>query len=201
MLKKLLLVASLLLLPSTAALAACVDPLVVKDGGGASVNMSVGAGADTNCQSRIDWDTSSQAHADMIAPVPAGTNYIGQVGPGAVASGGWTQKWIVAANSDNATSLKGSAGIVHAVQVFGINAAPAYLKFYDKASSPTCASDTIVKQIMIPAAPTAANGAGAVILLDAQFSTGIAYCVVTGIGPTDDTSVTASNFVVNIDYK
>lgn len=120
----------------------------------------------------------------------------------AIASGGWTPKWFIAANSDNATSLKGSAGIVHAVQVFGIASAPAYLKFYDKATSPTCGSDTIVKQIMIPAASTAANGAGAVaIQLDAQFSTGIAYCVVTGITATDDTSPTASQLVINIDWK
>lgn len=120
----------------------------------------------------------------------------------AVASGGWTPKWFIAANSDNATNLKNSAGIVHAVEVYGINAAPAYLKFYDKASSPTCGTDTIVKQIMIPAASTAANGAGSnAIVLDTQFSTGISYCVVTGIGATDDTSVTAANFVINIDWK
>ena len=120
----------------------------------------------------------------------------------AATSGGWTPKWIVAANSDNSTNLKGSAGIVHAVQVFGIGAAPAWLKFYDKATAPTCASDTIVKQIMIPANSTAALGAGAIsTVIDTQFSTGIGYCVVTGIGATDDTSVAAATFVVNIDWK
>lgn len=138
----------------------------------------------------------------VSSQIAAGTAYIGQVGLNAVASGGWTPKWFVAANSDNATNLKGSAGIVHAVEVFGIGSAPAYLKFYDKATTPTCASDTIVKQIMIPAASTAGNGAGSVNTpLDAQFSSGISYCVVTGIGATDDTSVAAATFVVNIDWK
>jgi len=120
----------------------------------------------------------------------------------AFTAGGWTPKWFVAANNDNATNLKPSSGIVHAVQVFGIGSAPAWLKFYDKASSPTCASDTIVKQIMIPAASTAANGAGAIgTVIDAQFSTGISYCVVTGIAANDDTSPAAATFVVNIDWK
>ncbi len=120
----------------------------------------------------------------------------------ATASGGWTPKWFVAANSDNATNLKSSAGTVHAVQVFGIDASPAWLKFYNTSSSPTCASSTIVKQILIPANSTAANGAGAIgTVLDVAFSTGISYCVVKGIAATDDTSVDAASYVINIDYN
>lgn len=151
----------------------------------------------------------------LLYPLAAGGAVIGKVGidqttPGttngvaviAGPSGGWTMKHFVAANSDNATNLKASAGVVHAVEVYGINAAPAYLKFYNKASSPTCGSDAVVKQIMIPAASTAANGAGSnAIVLDAQFTTGISYCVVTGIADTDDTSTAAANFVINIDWN
>jgi len=125
-----------------------------------------------------------------------------KIAPQAFPAGGWTPKWFIAAASDNATNLKSTPGTVHAVEVYGIGSAPAYLKFYNKASSPTCGSDTIVKQIMIPAASTAANGAGSnAIVLDTAFSTGISYCVVTGIGPTDDTSTAASTFVVNIDWQ
>lgn len=147
-------------------------------------------------------NANGQATMANSAPVAIASNQSTvPVGLQAIATGGWTPKWVLAANSDNATSLKGSAGTVHAVQVFGIGAAPAYLKFYNKATSPTCGSDTIVKQIMIPAASTAANGAGAVaIVLDTAFSTGIAYCVVTGITAADDTSVAASTFVINIDW-
>lgn len=121
--------------------------------------------------------------------------------PQAVASGGWTPAFFIAANSNNSTNLKASAGVVHAVQVFGIGAAPAYLKLYDKATAPTCGTDTPVKVIMIPAASTAANGAGAVQILDTQFSTGIGYCVVTGIANNDNTSPAAATFVNNIDWK
>ena len=122
--------------------------------------------------------------------------------PQAFPAGGWTPKHFVAANSDNATSLKTTAGTVHAIEVYGIDSAPAYLKFYNKASSPTCGSDAVVKSIMIPAASTAANGAGAnVATIDVNFSTGIAYCVVKGIADTDDTSVDAASYIINIDWN
>lgn len=122
--------------------------------------------------------------------------------PQAFPAGGWTMKHIVAAGSDNATNLKSTPGTVHAVEVYGIDAAPAYLKFYNTSSSPTCGSSTVVKSIMIPAAPTAANGAGSnAIVLDAAFTTGISYCVVKGIADTDDTSVDATSFIINIDYN
>jgi hypothetical protein len=134
-------------------------------------------------------------------PVTNAGTFAVQAGPGAAATGGWTPKHIIAANSDNATNLKASAGTVHAIQVFGIGSAPAYLKFYNKASSPTCGSDAVIKSIMIPAAPTAANGNGAVVILDTAFSTGISYCVVLNIADTDDTSVAAATYSVNIDWN
>jgi hypothetical protein len=139
----------------------------------------------------------------VTGAIAAGTNYIGQVGLNAVATGGWTPTSFVAANSNNATSLKASAGIVHAVEVYGVGAAPAYLKFYDQATSPSaCGATNLVKSIMIPAAATAANGGGSnAIVMDAQFSTGIGYCVVTGIAVADNTSVAAATFLINIDWK
>ena len=135
-----------------------------------------------------------QGNAVLSATNPTFTQLV------AGTAGGWTYKTFVAANSDNATNLKNAAGIVHAVQLFGISAAtPVWLKFYDKSSSPTCASDTIVKQILIPAASL---GSGAITsVIDTQFTSGISYCVVAGIATNDDTSVAAATYVVNIDYK
>ena len=115
----------------------------------------------------------------------------------AIASGGWTYKTFIAGASDNATNLKASAGVVHAVQVFGIGATPAYLKFYDMASTPTCGSSTVVKELIIPAG----SAASVATVLDAQFTTGISYCVTTGIAVNDDTSPAAATYAVNIDYK
>ena len=50
---------------------------------------------------------------------------------------------------------------------------------------------------------TAANGAGSNIALPVGkiFSTGIGYCVVTGIANADNTAVAAATFLINIDWN
>jgi len=118
-------------------------------------------------------------------------------------AGGATPYHLVAANTNNSTSLKATAGTVYAVQLGGIGAAPAYLKLYDKASAPTCASDAVVVQFIIPAASTAANGGGSNVSIPVgkNFTNGIAFCVVTGIADNDNTAVAAATFIINIDYK
>lgn len=169
---------------------------------GAMANFGSSPGAVLVPGANVDTPTSSNLYTAITAPLVAGSNYVGQFGLNAVAAGGWSYKWFVAAASDNATNLKNGPGIVHAVQIYGIDAAPAWLKFYDKASSSTCAIDTIVKQFLIPAASTAANGAGNnAVIIDTQFLTGISYCVVKGIAANDDTSVDSASYVVNIDWK
>lgn len=110
---------------------------------------------------------------------------------------------LIAANSNNATSLKASPGRIEGIELGGIGAAPAYLKLYDKASAPTCGTDTPVKVLIIPAAATAANGAVNNVTIPDGFSflVGIAFCVVTGIADADNTSVAAATYIVNIDYR
>lgn len=144
----------------------------------------------------------STINTNIQAAIAAGSNFIGYVGNAAFSSNGWTPKHFIAANSDNATSLKASAGVVHAVALSGVGSAPAYLKFYDTASTPSCGSTAVVKSMMIPAANTAANGAGSnAVVLDAQFSSGIGYCVVLNMVDTDDTSVAATTYDINMDWK
>lgn len=120
--------------------------------------------------------------------------------PAPAVSGGITKSSVVLANSTNSTLLKNGAGQVYTVQVFNNSTSIAYLKFYDKATAPTCNSDTIVWQVMIPAS---ASGAGAIapIELGLPFTLGIGYCVTGGIGPTDNTSVAATTYIVNVGYK
>jgi hypothetical protein len=142
-------------------------------------------------------------NGSVNSSIPPGTNPIGAVSPLAAATGGATQYHLVAANSNNATALKASAGTVYSVQLASIGAAPAYLKFYNKATTPTCQTDPVVKQLIIPAASTAANGGGSNVSIPvgSDFSAGIAFCVVTGIADNDNTSVAAATFIINIDYK
>jgi hypothetical protein len=110
---------------------------------------------------------------------------------------------LVAANTNNSTLLKNGTGTVYSIQVGGIGAAPAYLKFYDKATAPTCGTDTPKKVVMIPAAATAANGSAREVAppLGVNFINGIGICVVTGIADSDNTAVAASTFIVDIDYR
>lgn len=115
-------------------------------------------------------------------------------------SGGCTAYELVSAASTNATNIKNSAGQVYGVQVFNLNAAAHYLKFYNTSSAPNPASDTVVKSIMIPG-----NTAGAGVVVPfpyaVAFSTGISFALVAGISNTDNTAVAANEIVVNIDYK
>ncbi len=116
--------------------------------------------------------------------------------------GGDNQFHLIAANTNNATLVSPGQHQVHGVQVSGVGSAPAYLKFYDKASAPTCGTDTPVKVIAIPAAPTAANGGVNNPLVGfPQFQLGLGICVVTGIADSDNTAPGASTFNINFDWK
>lgn len=113
--------------------------------------------------------------------------------------GGATPTVIIAANSNNSTSLKGSAGTVYGVQTGNINAStPYYLKLYDKATAPTCGTDTPVAVFLIPPSNSGNNPP---IFIGKAFSLGIGYCIVTGIANNDNTPVPAGTVIANIDYK
>jgi hypothetical protein len=100
------------------------------------------------------------------------------------------------AASNNATSVKASPGKLTHIQVNNLNGSVRYLKFYNKASAPTPASDTVVYSVPIPP--------GATVVEDfadgMDFSTGIAYALVTGVSDTDNTGVSANEHVVNLTY-
>jgi hypothetical protein len=193
----------------------------VASGAFASGALAAGAGTD-------GWDVTKGAKADSACgtatgtcsivallkylntaaglPLPAQsgtTTNIGMVNVQAAANGGASTTGNIAANNTTAVVVKASAGTLYGVQLAGIGSAPAYLKIYN-ATSATCGSGTPVKRLMIPAASTAANGAGSNITFGAAgvaFGTGITYCVTTGIGDADTTAPAASTFLINIDYN
>ena len=104
------------------------------------------------------------------------------------------------AASNNATSLKASAGTLYALYAVNLNAAVRYVKFYNKASSPAPGTDNALLVAVFPI-PASTTGAGFSINLDPglDFSTGIAYAVVTGASDTDNTSVAANEiFLVGV---
>ena len=113
---------------------------------------------------------------------------------------GWVPYHIVAAASNNATSLKGFSGEVGFISVFNVAAAACYVKFYDKATVPAVGTDVPAHVVMGPGNST---GAGAVesFVKPIVFANGIAFSVTTGISDTDNTGVAANNVVINIGYR
>ncbi len=118
-------------------------------------------------------------------------------------TGGATAFHLIAAATNNSTLVSTGAHTVYSAQLGGLGATPAYLKIYDKAVAPTCGTDIPIKTLIIPAAATAANGAGSNVSfsLGTRIANGLGICVTTGILDSDNTAVAAATFIVNIDYK
>jgi hypothetical protein len=127
----------------------------------------------------------------------------GGTGGGAAATGGATPYHLATSlATNNATSVKGSAGTLYGLEVFNTSAATVYLKLYDKASAPSPASDTPVKVIAVPATSGAIGGVVRSYPVGIAFTLGIAYALVTGAGDTNNTAVGAGDVVaLNLDYK
>lgn len=154
----------------------------------------------------IPAGTNNIGDVDVLTlpALPAGTNNIGDVDvltlPAlpAGASGGWTPSKTLSAASTNATSLKASAGQVGIIVATNTNASARFLKFYNKASSPTVGTDTPVLTFLIPGSTSGFTincGVGF------EFTTGIAFAITTGVADADTGAVAANEIVVNLGYK
>jgi len=102
-----------------------------------------------------------------------------------------------AGTSDDATSVKGSAGVLYSIVVTNTNASAAcYLKIYDKATAPAAASDTPIQRYAVPAA----GGIAINFTYGLVFANGIGFLLVTGNTDTDGTDVAAGEVMVNLGY-
>lgn len=167
---------------------------------GALVQCAVTTGAPsyTTAQtSPASCDTAGNARVNLTTALPAGANTIGGVSPVAAATGGATTFHLVAANSNNSTSIKGSAATVYSYAATNNSATIAYAKFYNKATAPTCSSDTPVFVMMIPAS----SGFVYQAPVGDAYPLGLGLCVVTGIADNDNTSVAASAYLIQVGYK
>lgn len=119
----------------------------------------------------------------------------------AAATGGATPFSLLPANSNNATLLKASPGTLYSIEFFNVTATLFYVKFYNKITAPAPAGDSAILIKVIPV-PANANGAGVVAswTKGINFSTGIAFAIVAGIGVSDNTSVPANCGYINGSY-
>lgn len=155
--------------------------------------------------STLNLDSTGKLHVNVGNTVTVGSHAVTNAGTfvvqtGAATAGGATPVSTVSAASTNATSLKASAGQVYSVTASNINAAIAYLKFYNKASAPTVGTDTPVYVFPIPG-----NAAGAGVThsfpCGLEFTTGIAWALTTGATVASTGAVAASEVIVSVGYK
>jgi hypothetical protein len=150
----------------------------------------------------VDATGQLYVKADVPAADVSGDSVAAALGaratPGADMTG-LTALRTISGASTNATSVKASAGQLYWLHVVNMNAAVRYLKFYNKASSPTVGTDTPVYTFPIPASTT---GAGFVLSFPVPitFATGIALAITTGVADSDTGAVAANEIIVNGGY-
>jgi hypothetical protein len=133
----------------------------------------------------------------LYSSIPSGTNTIGAVASAASILGGYIPGHILSAATTNATSIKGSPGTLGYLTASNVNAAPRYVKLYDKASAPTVGTDTPVATFIIPGNTA---GAGTNVLLPSQgikFSVGIALAITVEATDSGTTAVALNDIVIN----
>lgn len=175
-----------------------------------AINAAVPAG--TNVIGKVGIDQTTDGTTNLVAAKQSGTWTV-QPGntanttpwlttPSAGTTGGSTAYHLVAAATNNSTSVKGSAGTLYSIQTSNVSAStPAYLKLYNKATAPTCGTDTPVKVVGIPANSLLGGNNVNLGSVGVAFSLGIGICVVTGIADNNNTAVSASTITVALDYK
>lgn len=145
-------------------------------------------------QDAISSTTTTDGDATEFKSNTEGALYVQAIG--GTTSGGTIVRAMSAA-SNNSTNVKASAGQVYSVTGCNINAAVRYLKLYNKATAPTCGTDTPVLTLLLPV-----NGCNTIPYpIGSAFSLGIGYCIVTGITDADNTSTAANEQTIQITYK
>jgi len=120
--------------------------------------------------------------------------------PSELASGS-TPFRIVSAATTNATSIKATPGNVYDITCVNQTATKYYLKFYNKASAPTCNTDAVYAGPYPIPASTDGNGFSIIFgAVGREFTTGIAACI-TGGSADNDASAAATGVFCNGGYK
>ena len=100
--------------------------------------------------------------------------------------------------STNSTLVRGSRTVIKSLLPINTTSVIYYLKFYNKATTPTCGTDTPVWVVPIPFGSGGSGGGVALTIPDGLFfNLGLGFCVTGGIANTDTTPA-ATGVVVNL---
>ena len=109
-----------------------------------------------------------------------------------VASAQSAPKHYLSAATNNSTNVTAVKAFLNGGLALNTNATIAFLKFYNKATAPTCGTDTPVWTIALPQ-----NVPVPLPVLDANFGTGLGFCITGQIQDNDNTNAT-TGIVVNL---
>jgi hypothetical protein len=106
---------------------------------------------------------------------------------------------LLAANTNNATLVKAGPSVLYSIHAVNVNASPRYLKFYDMKAAPQGGAGTPTRRYAIPGN---ASGAGFVLqpVIPMKFVNGIAFALVTGVADSDNTSPSANDVILTLEY-
>lgn len=104
---------------------------------------------------------------------------------------------ITSAATNNSTNVKAGRGVIYGWSLTNTTATIKYVKLYNKATAPTCGTDTPVIRIGVPATSTVSY----VNPIGINMPTGLGYCIVTGAADTDNTAVAANDIFLNLSYR
>lgn len=106
---------------------------------------------------------------------------------------------LISANSVNSTLVNGYPCYLTGVSAFDVNASPAWLKFYNKATAPTVGTDTPFMTIEVPGNGVIEN----IVFPDGgiYFDTGLGFGVTTALADNSTAAVAANEIILNIYYK
>jgi hypothetical protein len=178
-------------------------------GANAIGSVTLGAGAAAIGSVSVSTLPSIPAGANAIGSVsvtslpaiPAGTNAIGTVTALPPVASGTTNHSAILGASTNSTNVKNGAGTLFEISVYNSGSTIAWLKFYNSASAPTCGTGTPEGRYMIPAAASGGAGSNVTLSLGKAFTTGISYCVTTGVADNDTGATAATTYTVNLTYR
>jgi hypothetical protein len=102
--------------------------------------------------------------------------------------------------SNNSTPVAGAGqNLLNWLFVTNTTTTTYYMKLYNKATAPTCGTDTPVMNIPLLPTSATANGQIAMGFDNTKFSLGIGFCI-TGALADNDNSNAATGIAVNIGY-
>lgn len=132
---------------------------------------------------------------------PLGVNRVGAIGvtilSHASSAEAPSSHRLTSAGSTNATVVKASNGNLYRVLAANGNAAARFLKFYNKATTPTVGTDVPVMVLAIPAGDTLSVPLD---LLPFGFNAGISYALTTGIADADTGAVAAGEISLTLQF-